>query len=222
MATGDQSDVVSRLQSWLPSSWFGGSSPILTALLQAPGYVGSLIYSLYAYAKNQARIKTATDGWLDLIAADFFGPTVFRQQGELDASFRGRIVANMFRARATRQSIVDVMVALTGRTPAIFEPLRVEDTGAYNQAATLAYGLAGGYGSLAMPFQAFVTAYRQSSSGVPNVAGYGVSVGAYNTPSQIEYASLDMSEGAVSDAAIFAAVDSVRPIGSKLWTRISS
>lgn len=220
MATGDQSDILQRLKATLPR-WFGDSTPILDALLQGLAWSGSFVYSLWAYAKLQTRIKTATDGWLDIIAADFFGSSLQRQANQSDASFRARIIINLIRERATRAGIVKVLQDLTGRTPIIFEPQRPADTGAYS-APNSGYGAAGGYGSLLLPCQAFVTAFRPTGTGIPLVAGYGISTGGYGVASRAELASMDMIQGAVTDADIYAAVDSVKVAGTTAWTRITS
>jgi hypothetical protein len=221
MATGDQQDIFRRIRALLPR-WFGDGSPTLDGVLQGLAWAGSFVYSLWAYAKLQTRILTATDGWLDMIAADFFGNSLLRGANQSDASFRARIIINMFRERGTRQAIVKVLQDLTGRTPLIFEPMRPADTGGYGQAQGLAYGLAGGYGSLLLPYQGFVTAFRPTGTGIPLVAGYGISTGGYGQASRAEYGSMSMIQGAVTDADIYAAVDGVKPAGTIVWTAISS
>jgi hypothetical protein len=218
--TGDQADVLRRIKAVLPR-WFSDSNPIIDALNQGYAYVSSFIYSLYVYAVLQTRIKTATDGWLDMIASDYFGNALLRALNQSDASFRARIIVNLFRERATRNGVSKVLVDLTGRAPIIIESLRPADTGAYS-APNSGYGVAGNYGSILIPFQAFVIAYRPSSSGIPNVAGYGYSSAGYGTPSQAEYASISQIQGAVTDADIYSAIDSVKPVGTILWTRIVS
>jgi hypothetical protein len=85
----------------------------------------------------------------------------------------------------------------------------------------LAYGLVGGYGSLLMPYQILVHAYRPALAGIPNVIGYGGPAGGYSTPSTFEYGSLDMIEGAVTDADIYSAVDNVRAAGITAWVAIT-
>ncbi len=95
------------------------------------------------------------------------------------------------------------------------------DTGAYNT-NIFGYGAAGGYGSLVLPSQAFVIAYRPAGSGIPYIAGFGNPEGAYNTPSQTEYASLNQVIGNVTDADIYAAIDAVKPAGSIIWTQLSN
>jgi hypothetical protein len=221
MATGDQSDILARLQSAIPRGWFGDSPSVLTALLSGIAAIFANVYSVFAYAKLQMRIATATDGWLDLIANDFFGTSLTRKQNESDAQFRARIVVNLFRERATRHAVRKVLLDLTGREPIIFQPRRPKDTGGYSVGG-VGYGVAGGYGSLLLPYQMFVTAYRPSGSGIPNIAGYGVSTGGYRQPSQAEYATYSSMQIAVSDSDIYAAIESVKPAGTIIWTRISN
>ncbi len=222
MATGDSSDIAARLAALLPQGWFQGDTPVLDAVLAGIADPLSFLYSLIAYAKGQTRIATASDGFLDLISADFFGSSLPRGNAEGDGSFRSRILARLLRQQATRAGMIQILETLTGRAPAIFEPERPADTGGWNQSRGLAYGVAGGWGSRLLPAQCFITAYRPATSGVPSVAGYGASVGAYSTPSQIQYATPSMIEGAVTDADIFAAIAAAKPEGVTAWTRISS
>ncbi|MGN5354899.1 hypothetical protein ACQ4P5_23255 [Ralstonia sp. L16] len=222
MATGDQQDIFARIRGYLPR-WFGdvAQSPIINGLLQGLAYSGAYVYSLYAYAKQQTRILTASDGWLDMIAADFFGLSIRRRTGQSDASFRANIVANLFRERGTRNAISRVLTDLTGRAPTISEPSRPADCGAYD-APNSGYGMAGAYGQVSLTYQAFVQAYRPLGSGIPNVAGYSIVTTGYSAPSQGEYVDASMSSNTVSDADIYAAIESVRPAASIIWTRISS
>ena len=220
MSVGDSSDIFKRIKMLLPR-WFGDTTPILDAVLQGFAYSGSFIYSLYLYAKLQTRIKTATDGWLDLISADYFGSNLPRRTSQSDASYRARIIINIFRERATRNGITKVLIDLTGRAPTIFEPQRPADTGAYG-GPTIGFGVAGGYGSILIPYQAFIKAFRPSSTGIPNVIGYGNSPGGYGVASQADYASLSQIQGAVTDADILAAIDSVKPVASIMWVQINS
>lgn len=220
MATGDQTDIFGRIKALIPR-WFSDSTPVLDALLRGFAYAKSFVYGLIVYAALQTRIKTATDGWLDMIAADFFGSSLMRNSGQSDASFRNRIIINLFRERATRNGLVKVLTDLTGRAPAIFEPQRPLDTGSYG-GPLIGYGVAGGYGSVLLPFQAFVTAFRPTGTGIPDVAGYGISTGGYGQASRAELASMTMIQGLVTDADIYAAIDSVKPAGTTLWTSISN
>lgn len=221
MATGDATDIRARVKSTLPP-WFGDTNPILSALIAGLAAALANFYAVYLYAALQTRIKTATDGWLDLIAADFFGTRIARKQNQTDASFRSLIIANLFRERATRKAIIQVLTDLTGRAPIVIEPQRPADCGAYG-VPTSGYGVAGYYGSRLLPSQCFVIAYRPASSGIPNIAGYGNAPAAYGVASRGgEYASLSMIIGQVTDADIYAAIDSVRPVGTVIWTTIKS
>ena len=220
MATGDQNDFLARIEALIPN-WFSDSNPLLNALLSGIAWAKAFVYSMIMYATLQTRIKTATDGWLDMIAFDFFGSSILRKSGQSDASFRNTIIINLFRERATRNGLIKVLTDLTGRAPAVFEPTRPLDTGVYG-GPLIGYGVAGGYGSMLLPFQAFVTAFRPTSTGIPNVAGYGISTGGYGQASQAELASLSMIQGAVTDADIFSAIDSVKPVGTTVWARISN
>lgn len=130
MATGDNDDIFSRLMGYLPR-WFGDSPPVVTALMRGAATGFAFIYLLIGYAILQTRIKSATGGWLDMIAADFFGSDLIRRTNESDPSFLNRIIVNMFRERGTRAAVVKVLTDLTGRAPLIVEPKRPSDTGGY-------------------------------------------------------------------------------------------
>ena len=220
MATGDQNDMELRLAALLPASWFQGSTPVLSAVLSGLATALAAVYSLISYVKLQTRIATASDGFLDMISADYFGSSQPRNANELDSAFRARILANLLRQKATRAGMIGVLTSLTGRAPIIFEPERPADTGAYG--VGWGYSAAGGYGSMQIRAQFFVQAFRPLGTGVPSVAGYGISTGAYRTPSQGEYATMSFIQGAVTDAAIYAAVDATKCAGTAAWTRISS
>lgn len=219
MATGDATDMRQRLIAVLPP-WFGDSNPIRDALLAAAASVLAFAYSLYAYAKDQTRIATATGIWLDLIAFDFFGTALPRGASESDASYRARILASLLRPRATRAAISSGMLALTGHTPKIIEPFSPADCGAYG-IGLCAYGAAGAYGSDSLPAQAFMTVYRPTQSGIANVAGYGFPQAGYSSAGQSEYASLSMMGTGVSDAEIYAAVKDIKAAGVTMWVRIA-
>lgn len=215
--TGDPQDIVARLKSVLPARWFGDSTPVLDALLSGLAAAWSWLYQLLAYARLQTRIATATDDWLDRIAADFFGPRLARRTNEDDDDFRHRILLEIKRPRATRPALIQALTDLTGRPPSIFEPARPADTGAYNLA--LGYGAAGGWGSLSLPCQFFVTAYRPRDSGIAAIPGYGA--GGWNQ-SASAWASLGMIQGQVTDPDIFATIADTLPAGITAWSRISS
>ena len=219
MATGDQNDIYTRLKALLPPTWFGDSSPFLEGALNACASVLSWCYSLYVYARLQTRITTATGGWLDLAAYDYFGTSLQRPAGMSDDLFRNQMKINLFRARGTRQAIIDILEELTGNTPTIFEPQRPLDTGSYG-GPMIGYGVAGGYGSVLIPYQAFVIAYRPKGTGIPYVAGYQTTPAGYSSPSRGQYVSQEMVTGKVTDAQVYEAVAAVKMEGTLVWVKL--
>ena len=173
MATGDQADVLGRLLAVLPPWFPAGAAPVLETVLQGPAWLLSQMYGLIGFARAQTRISTASGGWLDLIAYDFFGRTLLRGAGELDPAFAARIKANLLQPAATRPALIAALVRLTGRTPVVVDPWRPGDIGAYGYGG-LGYGVAGCYGSLAMPMQSFVVAYRPAGDVIADAAIYGL------------------------------------------------
>lgn len=193
MATGDQNDFLERLKFTLPP-WFPDDTPILDAVLYGWASTWAFIYSMLAYVKLQTRILTATDGWLDMIADDFFGAGLPRKTGQSDTSYRYTIISNIFRERATRHAIIKIGQDITGRTPIVIEQWRILDFGIYS-VPTSFYGATARYGSLLLTtkYQCFVKIYRP----LPGTQWYGL-----------------------SDADIYAALDSVRPIDVTIWAQI--
>lgn len=219
MATGDQNDIFNRLKSLLPPTWFDSENPFLDGVLIACSKALAWCYSLYLYAKSQTRINTATDGWLDLAAYDFFGDNMQRPAGQSDDLFRNQIRISLFRERGTRQAIIDVLEDMTGKAPHIFEPQVPQDTGAYG-GPMIGYGVAGGYGSLMLPYQAFVTAYRPTGTGIPYIAGYSSPPSGYSAASRGEYASQSMINGVITDSQIYDAIAAVKLEGTIIWVRL--
>ena len=219
MAIGDSQNILGRLKALIPPTWFDDESPIRDAILTSCATALAWCYSLYLYAQLQTRIATATDGWLDIAAYDFFGENLQRKSGQSDDLFRNTIKTNLFRERGTRTAINDILEELTGKTPFIFEPSRPADTGAYG-GPTLGYGVAGGYGSMSLPYQAFVTAYRPDGAGIPYIAGYSSTPSGYSVASRGEYASQTTITGSVTDAQIYAAIASVKMEGTIVWVRL--
>lgn len=225
MAKGDVSDMHRRLKRLLPP-WFGhdqGETPRLDALMLGPATSLAFIYGVIAYVRSQTRIKTASAGWLDLISRDFFGAALPRLANQSDESFRARIISNILRPRGTRDAIRQALVDVTGKEPWIFEPMRPTDTGGYGLA--MGYGVAGRYGSMLLPYQMFLVAYRPLGAGVPNVAGYtpqagpNAGTGGY-AQGALEYISAAMISQTVTDADIYAAVEATRPAGTIVWMRL--
>ena len=218
MSIGDQSDMLSRLKRLVPAGWFGDINPVRDALLW--GYAQALAwgYSLYLYAQAQTRIKTATDGWLDLIGLDFFGSNLVRYTSQADSSYRNRILINIFRERATRRGMDQVLFDLTGRRPLIIEPSKPDDCGCLG--VSLGLGVAGPIGSTICAYQAFVTAYRPTGGGAGNWPGIKTNwFGLGQTSALIPQAQLFSD---VSDADIIAAIEATKAFGTTVWYRIVS
>ncbi|CAH2606509.1 conserved protein of unknown function (plasmid) [Rhodovastum atsumiense] len=83
----------------------------------------------------------------------------------------------------------------------------------------------GGWGSLDLPGQCFVEAYRPTSGGIANVGGYysgtGWAGGGYGAGA-IEYLSADMVGDRVTDDEINDAIARTMPSGFVAWARITS
>ena len=223
--TGDQDDILARLRAVLPARWFPDVTPVLDSLLTGLSSAWAMIYGLILDVRAQARIATATGVLLDIIAQDFFGQDITRNPGQGDDSFRRRIQLEIFRERGTRLGISSALEDLTGRSPAIFEPACTSDTGGYGtltaNSVGLGYCAAGGWGSLRLPFQCFVTAFRPVNSGIALVNGWCEPAGGYGAGA-MEYGNLDMIEGQVTDADIFNAAAKVLPVASTAWVQITS
>lgn len=220
MATGDQSDVLARINANLPP-WFGDQlTPILTGVLAAYSWLGSYMYGEFSYVKLQTRVTTATGDNLDLIADDFFGIHNFaRMPNEGDDSYRNRILANLIRERATRQAVVDILTMITGVAPVIFEPMRPGDGGGYSIAGA-GYSVAGGWSNPLVPYQCFITVYSISTSAIASVAGWNIPTGAWNTASRASWVNLGNITNALNAAQIYQAINDTKVEGTVCWTRI--
>jgi hypothetical protein len=222
MSVGTQADILARIKSLLPFRWFPDSTPVLDALLSGPAWALAQIYALIQYARLQTRIATATDGFLDLISFDFFGNTLLRRQQEQDNPFRARILATLLREKATRKGMNDALVNLTGRAPIIFEPSRPADTGGWNRPDRGWSQSVGGWGSQKWRAQVFITAFRPTGAGIPNIVGWNGAGAGWSRPGQNKWSSRTQIIGAVTDADIFALIDQVKPAGVTAWVRIQS
>ena len=216
---GDQDDMVARLRAVLPPRWFPDVAPVLSGLLSGLANTAASTFSLVRYAQRQARIATAEDGWLDLVTQDCFGGLLTRQIGETDTHLRARVRRELLRERATRPALLAQIVDVTGNVPIVFEPARPADTGGWGAACS--YGLAGGWGSLTLPFQCLVTARRASGGGIPALSGYGQGAGGYGVGS-LAYVSPAQVLASSGDGDLLSAIASVMPAGAIAWTRIIS
>jgi len=224
---GDLTDLVGRLRALLPGRWFGDVTPNLDGLLQSIATPWSWLYASVQFVIEQTRIATATGQWLDLIGGDFFGTTLLRFNGENDARYRSRIQYRLFRHAATRQAVAHAVEHLTGSQPAIFEPANPADTGAYSNGVAdepgtgmgVAYCVAGGWGSLAMPHQFFLTMKRPAITGLASVAGYRDVASGYGVGSG-SYVDLGLAPGGLTDEDLLAAVSELLPVCTVAWVRL--
>lgn len=216
---GDAQDMLARLKAVLPARWLGESTATLDAVLAGLADGWAWLHDMLATVRAQARIATATGTTLDLIAADCFGARVSRRRAQGDAAFRATILRELLRARATRPALASALRDLTGREAVVFEPRRPADTGGWGIAC--GWNSGGGWGSLALPYQCFVTARRPLGSGIAGLDGWGEGGGGWGVGG-LAWASLDMLQGQVTDADIFAAVAAVLPAGATAWVRIET
>lgn len=158
---GNRDDMRSRIRLALPDRWFGDVAPVLDGLLTGLGAAWAVLHRALAVVQVQSRRLTATGGFLDLSAQDLFGGRLPRRFGETDDPFRARIGRALRRGRATRAALLDAAAEANSGTVRIFEPAQPHDTGAYGGPG-LAWGAAGGWGSLAMPLECLVVIRRSA------------------------------------------------------------
>lgn len=215
--TGDRNDMLARLKAVLPARWLAEGSTTADALLAGLAEGWAWLHGMVATLRAQARIATATGAMLDMIAADYFGRRLVRRRAQGDAAFRAAIRRELLRERATRPALLAALRDLTGREASVFEPRRPADTGGWSMGA--GYATHGGWGSLALPYQCFVTARRPQGSGIAGLNGWAGGLGGWGG-GRVAWASLSMLEGQVTDADIAAATAAVLPQGAVAWLRI--
>ncbi|MER5029670.1 hypothetical protein [Pantoea anthophila] len=219
MSRGDEHDFYNRLQTLLPVGWFADESPVLSGALTACAKSLAWCHTLYVYARSQTRLATASRGWLDIAAYDFFGNSLIRPAGMSDEQLRMQIRTSLLRERGTRQAVIDILEALTGTVPLVFEPLRIADTGAYGGPA-IGYGTAGRYGSQNLPYQAFVEVSRPKGSDDSLLTDSNVLSSGHTHASDKGYVSGKRSPRGVTESQIYAAVAAVKMEGTVVWVRI--
>lgn len=218
------SELLVRFKSLLPSRWFGDETPVLDALIGAMTSGWEFVFQSIDYVSRQSRIGTSTDMWLDLSGQDFLGPRFARRGRETDNSFRNRLLFELNKDRCTRQAMVRCIEHVTGRVPDVFEPANPGDTGCYASASGLShgaigYGSSGGWGSLTMPFQAFVRVRRPLPAGAGMVSGWGTASLSFGGGLSA-YTGTPSLDRPISDADIMREISSVAPAGSCIWVAI--
>lgn len=220
----DASTFAVRLRTLLPKSWFPDTAPILDAILSSFAEPWAWLSRMLCYAAKQARVATATGAWLDLAATDYLGTTLPRLSGESDSSYRHRVKQNILRGAATRSAIISAIQESAGAVVTVFEPGKCSDTGAYgsltDSLSTAAYGLAGGWGNLNLPYQFFMSVATTAQPGNPEPIGYGISGGGYGAGS-VEYCSSASIPGELTDDDIRQLILRLLPINVTAWIRFS-
>ncbi len=217
--------ILSRIKSVLPARWFGEATPVLDSLLNCLAVSWVSAFILLDYAVQQTRIGSAVDTWLDLIAEDYFGFRIVRRRREVDTSFRNRIKAELLRDRCTRAALGNSLQELSGSYPIIFEPANPYDTGCYGsqshpQYGTAGYGTSGGWGSLMLPFQVFVTMQRPVAVGIGLINGWGGVLGGFATGLS-SYTDLGTNSTQISDTELYQNIKRLlSPAGMIVWTAI--
>lgn len=221
MATGDQNDNVQRQRAVIPP-WFpdADNAPVLTSILKGTGSVFAFVYDFLTEAAKQTRIRTATGGWLDMIAWDFFAARFVRRNEETDSSWQPRIIKEILRPRQTKAALSQMLVDLTGNVPVIQEAFSPSDFGSYGT-GTMAYGAGLGYGSLLYSNAVFITAFRPASNGVPFIAGYNAYGGGYGV-GWLSYIDMSLVTGPVTDEEIYARIQETIAAGITAWVAIQN
>lgn len=228
MATGDSSDITSRVQSYLPRGWFGDltQAPIIGGLVAGIASVFAVSYALIMFFWAQTRLQTSSGGWVDLWASDFLGTNLPRKPNETDAAYIARIQIAVFQQKATRPAMINGLTQLTGRTPIVFEPTRPLDTGCLGKNTGInSFCGVSRMGSLAPLYGALITAYRPRVTGGSAGAAYtdAIVISALNTPASQSYTgSLSQETTIASDSDIYAAINALRPIGTNIGVYISN
>lgn len=218
---GDASEIAARLRRYLPRRWFGRQgdpTPVLDALLGGLGAAFAQLWALIAFAKLQARLATATGGWLDLAAVDFFGPDAFpRFAAEREEDYRVRLRQEVLRRRVTRQAIVDVVDDITGAPPLkVYEGFDAPTCGGWGAARSMGWGVAGLWGST-VPGEVIITVAEPQGYGIPNVPGWGSGLGGWGVYVEpFRWCDPSMITGSgPTTAEILDAIDRVRAAGVK-------
>lgn len=182
IVTGDSNDMISRLTRLLPKGWWNDGSfnaadaSFITSIKGGLADGLAWIYSLLLYIKNQTRLTTSTDFFIDLSAFDFFGLRIKRKPGQSDQSLIATIKKEIFRERVTRHGIEQAVEDLTQTEVTIFEPKNPQDSGGWG--VDFAFDAAGAWGA-DLPFTMFITAVEPVGAGIPDLAGFDSASGGW-------------------------------------------
>lgn len=211
--------AAARIRAVLPARWFADDAPVLGAVLAGFDAGCQPVFAALEWVALQARLATATGGWLDARAWDFMAGRLLRRPGEDDPHFSARLRREVIRPRVTRAAVTALLTDLSGTAPRIFEPGDPRDTGGYGMG--WGWGVAGGWGSLAVPAQCLIEMRRPAGQGVPDAAGWGSPAGGWGMGA-LQWAPLDGGAGQVTDAETLALVGANTAAGVTAWTRITA
>ncbi|PZP48557.1 MAG: hypothetical protein DI601_00270 [Azospirillum brasilense] len=212
-------DMLSRLRGMIPRSWRGDDTPVLDAILAAAGVVLQRMADLLTWVRRQGRLRTAEGAQLDQIATDFLGAAVQREEGEDDESLRTRLRIELLRPKATRRAVIQAIEDVTGETPVVVEPARPADIGGYGVAR--GYGVGGRYGSLRLPYQAFITSYRPIAPGVPSVNGWTGTIAGWGRGLGMWLSGRDVAER-IPDRRVMRVIARTMPAAGVAWVQFTS
>lgn len=219
--TGDQADIEARLLAVIPP-WFGSPEerPVVGALVSGTASLLAWVYQLYLFAKLQTRLATATGGWLDLAAADFF--TSFpRFQGETDRPYSRRIRLEVLRDRNTRHAIDRQVYDLTQDHPEVYEAWRGGCCGGWGTPG-MAYGLVGRWGSGGAPGETIIITPDLANYGIPNRGAWGTQLGGYGQGNFSWVTDDDTVGSGPTRNDFLAALDRIRTEGCTYYVRFTS
>jgi hypothetical protein len=217
MSKGDALDITWRLFRWLPSRWFPpGPGTRIWATLTGFAAALSQVWNQIVYLRTQTRLRTISDGWVDLASWDFFGGKFPRRQQEGDASFSKRIRHEVLRERNTRRAIGSVVFDLVGRSPVVFEAYNPHDTGGWDIA--MGWDQGGAWGDLDLMYQCFVNASRPGNQGVPYSGGWDTPAIGWDKSGQ--WVDMTMIVAPITDDMLFLAIASVVPAGMIAWVSL--
>lgn len=223
---GDSADIVSRVKALIPNRWFRYVAPYRDAILGGLADIAAWNYGWILYTRAQSRLATAYGIWLDILAYDFLGRFLVRNN-TADDTFRVIIRATILQERVTRNGMINAVTAMTGSTPAIFEPWNTQDTAAWSspgnsgavQCPMMGYNVGkGGYGNMLLNDQTFIQVIRGSGSGVPGVGGYGNNLAGYGVGA-MEYLGPGSELWGITDAMIYDMINKTKPTGTTVWVQ---
>lgn len=218
--TGDQPDIIARLKRWLPGGWFPPDiGTRIYSIIAGFASLLAVIWATISYVALQTRVATTTDGFLDLASKDFFDANLKRLPGETDTAYSLRIRNEVFRDRLTRNAIDQQVFDITGNHPIITELQRPADIGCLGYTFAMGYGL---LGSRSDTCAVFITTTPPTSSGIPNVAGWGSYLAGLGSGSMVACDPSMIEGSGYSEDDIYAALDRIRAAGVTYWVRFTS